>query len=300
MPNDAECLDERCFPYDKPDPYRFRFISSEEAPFAWTSPEDGAGQRYLWSLNRKILDGELDPETYPPKRVEVLEAIYDAGIHFVDSHLGRLFEDLRRRGLFDRTAIVITSDHGEAFLDHSLFMHQEVYDPLLRVPLIVRLPSDAKTREGKVVEDPVQLADIVPTLLGLAGAEIPEQMTGRPLPIGAGGACAGAGVPGDRRELFAYYLFPSKFTYRSFAVRKGDWKLVTHNLEAPDRFRQELYNWKLDPAEQSPLSGEDEIRQDLQQSFGRWLHRPPVAQGAQLSEKELPDLEAVRSLGYLE
>ncbi len=191
-PSGEACLDPRCFPYDKPDPFRFRYLSPEAASGSWTSPEDGSGQAYLWSLNAKILSGELDPRTYPRERIEVLEALYDAGIYYVDVHLGRLFEALEQRGLDDSTAVVVTSDHGEAFLEHSLLMHQEVYDTLLRVPLIVRLPPPAGPAGGRVVESQVTLADVVPTLLRLARAEVPVGLTGRALPLTEAGVEASA------------------------------------------------------------------------------------------------------------
>lgn len=295
VPNDAECLDPRCFPYEKPEPWQFRFISSDQAPASWTSPEDGAGQRYLWSLNAKILEGELDPKAYPEDRLDQLKAFYDAGIYYVDFHLGRLFDDLKQRGLFETSVIVVTSDHGEAFLDHSLFMHQEVYDPLLRVPLIVRLPNPAPRA---VRADQVVLADIVPTLLQQANAPIPQHVTGRSLPWTS--EANNPRTAGSLREIFSYYLFPRKFSYHSLALRRGDWKLIVHNPESPDRFRQELYNLAQDPAERQPVSGQPLLTEELRQTLRHRLRQAPVAQGAELLQQDFPNLEAIRALGYIE
>jgi arylsulfatase A-like enzyme len=297
VPDGEACLDPRCFPYDKPEPYRFRYLSSAEASAEWTSPEDGSGQAYLWSQNAKILRGELDPAAYPGERIEVLKALYDAGIYYVDEHLGRLFDHLRQRGLDASTAIVLTSDHGEAFLDHSLFMHQEVYDSLLRVPLIVRLPATIGADGGRVVERQVTLADIAPTLLRLAGARIPEALTGRPLPLTA----AAAETPAEARDLFAYYLFPGKFTYQAFALRRGDLKLVVHNIDAPDRFRYEVYDTRLDPRELHPLAA-TERQGELRQALGRYLRQEPRAQGRELRSPASsgPTHDILRSLGYIE
>ncbi len=303
VPHDDACLDPRCFPYDKPDPFRFRYVSSEAASWSWTSPEDGSAQAYLWSLNDKLLRGELDPETYPAERVAVLAALYDAGIYYVDLHLGRLLDELGRRGLDDNTAVVVTSDHGEAFLDHSLFMHQEVYDTLLKVPLIVRPPASVAGHAGRVIDQPVALTDIVPTLLRLAGAEVPSRLpasggtplTGRPLPLTASEVETAA----ETRELFAYYLFPGKFTYQGFALRRGDLKLVVHNLEAPDRFRHELYDIRQDPGELHPLAAA-EITEEMRRSLRRRLRQEPVAQGEQLQQPAVPSEDIIRSLGYIE
>lgn len=294
VPNDAECQDERCFPYDNP--HRFRFVSSQEAPFTWSSPEDGAGQRYLWSLNEKILSGELDPASYPEERLAALEALYDSGIYYVDQHLGRLLDELRNRALFDETAVVVTSDHGEAFLEHSLLMHQEVYDTQLRVPLLVRqAPAFDPAAGGRVVDTVVGLADVAPTIASLAGLEPPEAWTGRPLL-----SAEARRIDGEPRDHFAYYLFPSKFSYRSFALRRGEWKLVLHNVDAPDRFRSELYNIVQDPAESRPLEGMDERVEELRLALRRKLSQKPLAQSAQLLERDLETLDFIRSLGYIE
>ncbi len=291
VPNDAECQDERCFPYDNP--HRFRFVASEDAPFAWTSPEDGAGQRYLWSQNAKILDGEPpDPSSYSPERLEVLEALYDSGIFYVDLELGRLLDELRAQGLYEETVVVVTADHGEAFLDHNLFMHQEVYDPLIRVPLIMRLPRSPGSAGGHTVDSEVLLEDVAPTLLELAGAGVPEIWTGRQLPLDGGDV--------EPRDALSYYLFPSKFAYQSLALRRGEWKLVVHNVESPESFRTELYNLASDPDERRPVQGMDERRETLRQELRRRLRQAPLAQGAQLREEELPNLEAIRALGYIE
>ena len=294
VPNDAACLHPDCPPYEKPEPWQSRFISPGQKTSSWTSAEDGAGQRYLWSLNAKLLRGELDRKEFPKERLVELKSYYDAGIYYVDHHLGRLFDRLRELELFERSVIVVTSDHGEAFLDHALFMHQEVFDTLLRVPLIIRAPDLAPT----IVEDHVALADIVPTVLRQADVPIPDRVTGRPLPLTPATSVTIESRPS--RDLFAYYLFPSKFTYQALALRSGKWKLVIHNPERPDLFRRELYNTDDDPNEQQPVSKKERLLDELRQRLRSWLRRPPVAQGAEFTQQELPELEAIRALGYVE
>ncbi|MEM7581925.1 MAG: sulfatase [Acidobacteriota bacterium] len=292
VPNDAECLDPRCFPYEKPAAWQFRYLSSEQATASWTTPQDGAGQRYLWSLNAKILAGELDPETYPEDHLEQLVAFYDAGINYVDAHFERLLEALRARDLYRRTVLVVTSDHGEAFLDHTLFMHQEVFDPVVQVPLILRLPQSS----GSGVEDRhVMLSDIAPTLLQQARLPVPEQMTGRSLlmpepELGTRGA----------RDIFSYYFFPSKFTYQPVALRRGNWKLVAHNPDNPEDFSWLLFDLATDPEEQRPVASEMQRLAELKRSLRMVLRRPPLSQGAEIHPQDLPDLEAIRALGYIE
>jgi arylsulfatase A-like enzyme len=136
----------------------------------------------------------------------------------------------------------------------------------------------------------VVLADVAPTLLRLAGARVPASMTGRALPLGAGDDPATA----EPRDLFAYYLFPSMFTYQALSVRRGSWKLVVHNPEAPDRFRSELYDTAHDPAEEHPITTRPDLEESLRQALRR-TKRSPGDGGS-----PTPDAEALRALGYIE
>lgn len=67
---------------------------------------------------------------------------YDGAIATIDAQLGRLFDELQRRGVLDRTLVVVTADHGEQFGEHGLVEHgNSLYAQVLRVPLIMRLPG---------------------------------------------------------------------------------------------------------------------------------------------------------------
>jgi len=97
--------------------------------------------------------------------------LYDGEVAFVDHHLGRLLALLRTPQFDDRTAIIVTSDHGEAFGEHGLYRHGfEVWEELVHVPLIVRVPgvpsAHVRARRSAV--------DIVPTVLDLFGLPTPE------------------------------------------------------------------------------------------------------------------------------
>ncbi|MDH5672210.1 MAG: sulfatase-like hydrolase/transferase [Myxococcales bacterium] len=107
-----------------------------------------------------------------------LEALYDAEISYHDVHFAAVMEGLEKRGLADETMVVVTADHGEEFWDHGSVGHgHSVYDELLHVPLIVRIPG---LTEGKqVVEDSVGLVDVMPTILEALGQEVPEHLSGR-------------------------------------------------------------------------------------------------------------------------
>ena len=84
---------------------------------------------------------------------------------------------LKERGLYDDLTIIVMSDHGEEFNDHGGFWHgTTLYDEQVRVPLFIKLPR--ASRGGTVVRHWVQSIDLMPTLLGLVGAPVPEAVQG--------------------------------------------------------------------------------------------------------------------------
>ncbi len=104
-------------------------------------------------------------------------ARYDSQIHFVDEEVGRLIDHLDRSGLAEETLVIITSDHGEAFGEYGFFDHFSCYENICHVPLIARLP--AKFPKAARVDGFVYGADIMPTVLQLAGIDVPPGIDGK-------------------------------------------------------------------------------------------------------------------------
>jgi arylsulfatase A-like enzyme len=104
---------------------------------------------------------------------------YRGEVVYVDAELARLVAALRDLGLLDATAVVVTSDHGEGLGDHGLLEHGEnLFDELVRVPLVVRAPGIAR---GQRLGGAVQLEDVAPTALELLGLPAPAGLDGRSL-----------------------------------------------------------------------------------------------------------------------
>lgn len=161
---------------------------------------------------------------------------YDGEIAYVDRELGRLVQFLKGEHLWDRVAFVVAGDHGEGLWDHGEKLHGYLaYQSTLAVPLIVRIPGGGR---GRVVEEPVSLVDVAPTLLALSGVAIPSGLDGISLlPV-----FSGHDLP--RRDLYFESLVGS-LTYGwspLTGIRRGRFKLI--RSVAP-----ELYDLEADPAE---------------------------------------------------
>lgn len=162
-----------------------------------------------------------------PADVRQLVDLYDAGIRRIDDQLERFLDSMRSVGL-DRSAIlIVTSDHGEEFMEHGGLQHgTRLYEEALHVPLVVRLPGGASPqRRGEVV----RLLDVAPTLLRWLGLPVPEHMQGEVLLRDR----AGASRPVYAEEIAAGLQ----------SLRIGDHKYIRHGEH------EALYDLAQDPGE---------------------------------------------------
>jgi len=120
-----------------------------------------------------------DPDT-PPAQIQGAIDAYDNAIAYLDAELGALFRELDRRGLAEHTLIIVTSDHGEEFLEHGAWDHgNTLYRPSVEVPLVLRWPG--RVPEGRRFHGPVSLRDVPSTVLDLAGVNPVPPFPGRTL-----------------------------------------------------------------------------------------------------------------------
>lgn len=241
------------YPYRRREPFFSRFAGEEQAAApeiylgikdARGAPEEGflLSQNLFWKPEKRILErSPVGAEQLP----EVV-ARYDSGIAFADSRLAPLLARLARPGLAERTLVIVTSDHGEALGERGLGGHAYLYDFNLRVPMVVAWP-DGRGR-GTRVEDQVRLVDVAPTVLELAGVEVPRGLDGESLaPLVAGDAGPAS------REAWGY----AAFSNRGVALRVDSrLKYLFNNTAwAPLTGHEELYDLARDPLEEHDLSG---------------------------------------------
>jgi arylsulfatase A-like enzyme len=291
-------------PYTPPPALQQRFARQPVRPMV----ADRVGRRPWASW---YLDGP-----YPESERALLSDLYDAEIAQLSAELGRLLGVLRRDPRWPDTLVAVTSDHGEHFGEHDRIEHMfSLYEPVLRVPLLLRLPGGA--RAGEVETRPGQLTDLAATLLAASGLDA-SSLSPQAVDLLAPGA--------RREELVAEYYFPRQVLgllspgelvraqriaphlRRLRAIRRGDRKLVWGSDG-----RHELYDLRSDPGETRDLlagggdGGEaralDELLAATLERFGApFAVSPPRLDErvAGLAERADPETVArLRELGYV-
>ena len=211
-----------------------------------------------------------------------LVALYDGNLRTADDAVRRVIDTLRRRDRWNQTVVLVTSDHGEAFLEHGFVGHNNtVYDEMLRVPFILRLPEEAVANHVDT-EQLVSLEDVVPTLLGLAGAGVADDVSGVDL--------LSANAPVRHRGIVAR----SAHSPRIVAYRTPAWTLI-------ERYGAlEVYDARTDPLQRNNVYLE-EFGQTLclRSLLELEVSRPEPSITERSDELDQEALDALRSLGYV-
>lgn len=214
---------------------------------------------------------------------------YDGEVAFADDLVGRLDGVLSELGLAERTLLLVSSDHGEAFEEHAETGHGYfVYDPTLHVPLVVRGPG---VPAGTVLEVPVESVDILPTVLEMLGLPLPGNVKASGQSLAS--SLHGNGEP-EPRPLYAESLM-ARLLYgwgELASIREGPWKLI----RAP---KPELYNLEEDPQEKDNRI--EENHGAAERLRGRLDEIAPVGAGEPTAPSDIdPELmEKLGALGYV-
>jgi arylsulfatase A-like enzyme len=198
---------------------------------------------------RGSMDGSLDAIAHlGPARLKPigdrdlahLVALYDQGISYVDYWIGRLVEELDRRGLLENTVVFLAADHGDELHDHGGFDHGATfYEEMMHIPFILRVPH---VGTGRVVDEQVGLIDVMPTLLDLLGIDDAPDVQGRSIrPLLSGGSL-------PERTLFGEAAMIPGLV----ASRTNRWKYIRPSGAPP-----ELYDLAADPHEKVNLCTKD-------------------------------------------
>jgi len=258
------------FPYDPPPPFNTMF-----GPDAPLSIDQRRQHEWFWAVNEGRVRATRE-------EIDHLGRLYDGGLAYVDREVGFLRQTLEQAGLWDRTLVIISADHGEGLYEHGWIGHmKQVHEEAAHVPLIVHYPTGGGLR-GSRVREVVSLLDLAPTIADALGVSIPAgTFAGRSLLRGA---------PGSTVVTRNTDLVPT------YGVTDDRYRLI---LQVADR-GQQLYDVAADPAETRDLAEAQPAwaaaeRQALQRLLLSLRPETP----APIRPPTPAELEQLRALGYV-
>jgi arylsulfatase len=197
----------------------------------------------------------------PEAEIHKSRAAYYGSISFVDEQIGRILEALERRGWFDETLIVFTSDHGDMLGDQNLWRKSYAYEQSAHIPMLMRWPSGMlPARRGSSMAQPVELRDVLPTFLEAAEINPRTDMDGRSLL-----ELMRANGSGWREYIDLEHDVCYSPDNHWNALTDGRWKYIFHARDG----QQQLFDLHADPHELRDLAGETQHAAEL----GRWRGR---------------------------
>jgi arylsulfatase A-like enzyme len=264
--------------------------------------------RWFYKMKLRTIQKGLGEVKELPS-LDTLIALYDSEINYVDNYVKALVKNLQ---LLDNAIFIITSDHGEAFLEHGMLDHgMDLHAETVNVPLIVKLPQQ-KTK--KVIYQQVSLLDILPTLLTLLDVPPSGKMFGKSFLTSDGkenkiaNRYLYAELERGNRNMKAIFLNNWKYIHngKGTIAKIYDWlkNIVLDDWKYLFKYEDRvvgLYDRKQDPHEKLNLIKENtSLSTDLKEQLFEWMnaaHRYPVEKISVTPSQEMQD--KLKALGYI-
>jgi len=260
-------------------------------PFTDMFDKDYQGTINPQKDRERIASGEIE---MTPRDLYYIIATYDASICYADSVIGKIIDKLKSSGLYERTIIIIITDHGEALWEHGFFGHNtHLYEEISHIPFIIKLPTSTKMGDKKS-EALVQTIDLLPTLVDILQLSSHNNVVlqGKSLlPL----------MAGSISSVNDLLYFRTVWRKPRYGVRDSVYKYIIHTINGDE----ELYNLRDDPQERRNLMESSEIIENyFRQQFSIWLHQQRYLRGIfrgsegvfEIDEATLKNLKA---LGYI-
>ncbi|MCK4764779.1 MAG: sulfatase [Candidatus Aminicenantes bacterium] len=237
--------------------------------------------------------------------IEDCLTLYDSGIRYVDRKIGEIIEKTKQLGMYDNLMFIVTSDHGEHFAEHDPkqfygYHGKDYYEEYIIVPIIIKYPEGSKKGKPKVIDRPVSLVDLVPTILDYYKIKSPAFIQGESLlksrPGGKYLISEAISLPGIERKM----------------IRVGDLKYIItmDNPDKPGRVNwdavsaRRLFDLKQDPLEKNDLYKNLKYRQiciDFEKML-RKIIKASVSKKFASGETKIDTetIDHLKALGYLE
>lgn len=264
-------------PFNPPPEWKFKF----------KDPEYKGSILESYEMRRKINMGEIQ---VTEQDKDFIRSLYDGNLNYADYEVGLVLKKLKELGIYDRTIVIVSADHGEAFWEHNFQGHNsQVYQESIHIPMVIKLAHGSDP--AKENANPIRTIDIYPTLVDLLDLSRKfMNVDGRSfLPYFRS-------APADGREIVSQVIME-----RQYALMDHDYKylvdLVGH--------KEELYNLKADPLEKNNLVEEEPVRAGYFQArlFKMLAAKKTVGAYFQKSEHAVIDdaaRENLKALGYVD
>ncbi len=238
-----------------------------DAPAPWSEMYNAEKLEILPGYTESCLDvdlqyrrGYFDNTKLNPAVLKKMQAQYYASITQIDHYVGQMVELLKKKGLYENTLIIYTSDHGDYLGYHHMGLKSNyMYDPVIRIPLVLKYPQNLMA--GKHSEDLVSIADISSTILKHTGCNVPNLIMQTSIPLD---------VEDDRKYIFA------ETRGENYMVRSKKYKLLQYR-----RKKSLFFDLKSDPYELTNLYDVPNLQEEISKhkaALTHWLKEetPPL------------------------
>jgi arylsulfatase A-like enzyme len=251
-----------------------------------------------------LLECRADRWHVPEEQLRHAVDLYDAGLLYVDHHIGRILDSLERDGMLEHTVVLVTSDHGESLGERGQMGHGGLlYNSVLDIPLLVRYPP--AFAPGTRISEAVSLVDVLPTveeLAGLARSDLPDTVSLLP----------GSGLAGRPERVLTEYVPIAENVWKavgrrlrcdyhiagrsSASLQKGHEKLIWSSTG-----ELELFDLAADPREERNLvSARPEAARNLEAELRAWrLALLSRSEDGETFELDPATKQTLESLGYI-
>ena len=238
-------------------------------------------------------------QTYKPRRMSEKDLtrigeLYNNEVFYADQRFQRVLDVVNELDLLDKTLIIITADHGEAMVEHGVIGHHQLYQEVIRIPMVVRHPAAVGSR---YIEARVSNIDLLPTLASIAGLDyVAEDIDG---------VNWLDGIPAVRPLLTIQMTNNAKL---SMTLLNDNYKAISWCTKSED-FREELFHLVDDPGELNDVIESNEHAKAVNTIFD-FMHEVAggdpctvidnAMAGGSMTEVDDETLEALKSLGYVQ
>lgn len=213
-------------PFNPPKEFKHQFTDPNYDRFKEASDE----------MRRKLSSGEVTPIQAD---YDFITAAYDENLRYGDYEIGRLMQKLKEMKLYDRTIVIVTADHGEAFWEHGFQGHNsQLYEESVHIPMIIKFTAKSDLH-GKHIKTPVRTIDLYPSLVDLL--EIPDK------DMDVDGASFIPYLIAEKSEQIP--IFCQTLAQQAYSYVEGNFKYIFQRITG----QEELYDLKNDPQEKTNL-----------------------------------------------